>query len=76
MNLNTSLRSTTLRQYTIELSNLEKIELRNNPRDIEEQYNILLFCFKDLSSVALLNLTLKKYTTINTYIKREPVDYV
>lgn len=35
-NLNTSLRDTALKWYTAELSNLERIGLRNDPRGVEE----------------------------------------
>ena len=66
INLNISLRGIALKWYIIELFNLKRIDLRNNSRDIEKWYNVLLARFKELLEIALSHLIFEKYTLIDT----------
>ena len=75
-NLNTCLRGSALRWYTAELSNLERIGLRNDTKGVDEWCKTLLARFKESPGVALSNLTSEKYTVADARARREPADYV
>ena len=76
INLNTCLRGSALAWYTSELSNLERIGLRNDENGVEEWCQALKNRFKESAAVSLASLTSTKYTMADARNHREPAAYV